>query len=162
MRIQSSRIIAGLATTAAVLAIATVAQAQTKTRVAVRSFAAKGVDASTAGTVETSFCNALSNQGFDVVCPDDVKALISVKQADLGLGNCDSDEECIKNIAKVADAGRVVTGEVSKLGDQYIISATMIDAVSGHVLGRASETTKKIDDILDRLDSLAKKLASAK
>ena len=162
MRIQSSRIIAGLATTAAFLAIATVAQAQTRTRVAVRSFAAKGVDASIAGTVETSFCNSLSNQGFDVVCPDDVKALISVKQADLGLGNCENDDECIKNVAKVADAARVVTGEVSKLGDQFIVSVTMIDAQSGRVLGRASDNTKKVEDILDKLDGLAKKLASAK
>ena len=157
-----SRIIAGLATTAAILAIGSVAQAEGKTRVAVRAFAAKGVDASVAGTVETSFCSALANQSLDVVCPDDVKALISVKQADLGLGNCENDEECIKNLAKVADASKVVTGEVSKIGESFIVSVAMIDSTSGKVLARASEKTNKVEDLLEKLEGLAKKLAAAK
>ncbi len=131
-------------------------------RIAVRSFAAKGVDSNVAATVETSFCSALANESLDVVCPDEIKALISVKQADLGLGNCDSDEECIKNIGKASDAGRVVTGEVSKLGESFIVSVAMIDSETGRVLSRASDKTPKVESLLDKLEGLAKKLAAAK
>jgi TolB-like protein len=133
-----------------------------KTRVAVRTFAAKGVDASVAGTIETSFCDALSKQPFDVICPDDLKALLSVKQADLGLGTCENDDDCIKSIAKLSEAKRVVTGEVSKLGDSFIVSVTMIDAESGKVLSRASDKTLKVEALLDKLEGLAKKLGAAK
>jgi len=133
-----------------------------KPKVAVKSFAAKGVDSSVAGTLETSFCNALANQSMEVLCPDDLKAIISVKQTDLGMGSCDNEEECIKNIAKMSDAKRVVTGEVSKLGESFILSVAMIDAESGKVLSRASEKTSKLENLLDKVDSLAKKLAEKK
>jgi TolB-like protein len=162
MKNRYSSFLAGVAAAAAVLVMAGPAQAEGKVKVAVRSFSAKGVDASVAGTLETSFCSALANQGLDVLCPEDVKALVTAKQADLGLGNCESDEECVKAIAKVSDAARVVTGEVSKLGDAYLISVSIIDAKNGKVLGRAtSEKTNKVEDLLDRVDGLAKKLAAA-
>jgi TolB-like protein len=130
-------------------------------KVAVRAFLAKGVEASTASTIETAFCDALSKQSLEVVCSEDVKALFSMRQTDLGLGNCESEEECTKQVAKISEAGKVVTGEVSKLGDQYIVSATLIDAESSKVVGRASEKTSKLEGLLDKLDGLAKKLVSS-
>lgn len=146
------------------MAVAPAVQAEEKAtpKVAVRTFAAKGVDASVAGTIETAFCDALSKQSLDVVCPDDIKALMSVRQTDLGLGNCDSEEECSKQVAKIASASHVVTGEVSKLGESFIVSATMIDAESGKVVARGSEKTSKLEALLDKLDGLAKQLASKK
>ena len=158
---------AALAACAFAVIAAPTAQAQEKaesksSKVAVRSFAAKGVETSVAGTIETAFCDALSKQSLEVVCPDDVKALMSVRQTDLGLGNCDSEEECTKQVAKISEASRVVTGEVSRLGDSYIVSASMIDADSGKVLGRASEKTGKLEALLDKLEGLAKKLVSSK
>jgi TolB-like protein len=154
--------VAVVAALACVLALAPAARAEGKTRVAVKSFAAKGVDNSVAGTLETSFCSALSNQSMEVLCPDDIKALISAKQAELGLGKCDSDEECVKSIANVAHAAKVVTGEVSKLGESYILSVSIIDAENGKVLTRASDKTSKLEELLDKVEGLAKKLAAAK
>lgn len=133
-----------------------------QSKVAVRAFGAKGVDASVAGTIETAFCDALSKQNLEVVCSEDVKALMNMRQTDLGLGNCDSEEECTKQVAKIAEAGRVVTGDVSKLGDQFIVSVTLIDAESSKVVARASDKTQKVEALLDKLEGLAKKLVSGK
>jgi TolB-like protein len=150
-----------LAACAGVLIVAPRAQAEEKsTKVAVRQFGAKGVEASQAGTIETAFCDALSKQSVEVVCSEDVKALMNIRQTDLGLGNCESEEECTKQVAKIAEASRVVTGEVSKLGDQFIVSVTMIDAESSKVVARASDKTGKIEALLDKLEGLAKKLVS--
>jgi hypothetical protein len=135
------------------------AHADGKTRVAVRSFVAKGVDLSIAQTLETSFCTALSDAGYDVLCPDDVKALIASKATELGTGACENDEECVKNIVKASNAARVVNGEVSKIGDTFIISVSMIDAKSGSVVGRASEKTPKVESLLDKVAPLAGKLS---
>lgn len=138
------------------------ANAEAKGKIAVRAFSAKGVDAAIASTLETSFCTALSEQGLEVMCPDEVRALVTAKQADLGLGNCESDDACLQAIAKMSEAARVVTGEVAKLGDVYIISVALIDPASGKVISRASEKTPKLEDLLDKLAPLAKKLAAAK
>lgn len=160
MKNPISRIALGLALVLSLQPFA--ARADGKTRVAVRSFAAKGVDLSVAQTVETSFCTALSDAGYDVLCPDDVKALIASKATELGTGACDSDAECIQNIVKVSNAARVVSGEVSKLGDTYILSVSMIDAKTGSVVGRSSEKTNKLEGLLDKVEPLAKKLAAGK
>lgn len=162
MKILNHGMLAGLATLACVLALAPVARAEGKPRVAVKAFAAKGVDSSVSGTIETSFCSALANQSFDVLCPDDIKALIAAKQVDLGMGSCDNDDACVKSIGNIAHATKVVTGEVSKLGDSYILSVSIIDAENGKVLGRASDKTGKLEELLDKVDGLAKKLAAAK
>jgi hypothetical protein len=134
------------------------ARADGKTRVAVRSFVAKGVDLSVAQTLETSFCTSLSEAGYDVLCPDDVKALIASKATELGTGACDSDEECVRNIVKASNAARVVNGEVSRLGDTFIISVAMIDAKTGSVVARATEKTNKLEMLLDKVGPLASKL----
>lgn len=132
-------------------------------KVAVRGFNAKGVDPAIAGTLETSFCNALAEQSMEVMCPDEMKALAGHEQIQLGVGSCaENDDACIKATAKAAEAPRVVTGEVSKLGETFIISVALIDAATGKVLARGSDKTTKLEDLLDKLPALAKKLASAK
>ena len=61
-----------------------------------------------------------------------------------------------------AEAARVVTGEVSKLGETYLLSVSLIDAASAKVLARASEKAGKPEELLDKVNGLAKKLAAAK
>lgn len=133
-------------------------------RVAVRSFAAKGVDAAVASTVETSFCTALAaDRSLEVVCPDDLQALLAQRQAQFGLGGCDSNEEkCLKDLAQLSQASRIVSGEVSRVGELFVVSATLVDARSGKVLARASEKVKKVEALLDAVGPLAGKLAQAK
>lgn len=163
MGFKISRFACALAGGMLSLAAATPATAaETKPKIAVRAFAAKGVDPSTAATLETSFCTALGNEGTDVLCPDEVKAMVSVKQQAMGFGSCDDDEACTRQISKVTDSQRVVTGEVAKLGELYIVSVTLIDAETNKVLARASDRSSKLEDLLDKVNGLAKKLAAAK
>jgi len=134
------------------------AQAEGKGRVAVRNFAAKGVDPSIASTLETSFCTALADH-YEALCPDEIKALMATRQQQLGLGGCDNEEECLKAISTVSNAPKVVTGEVGKLGVKYILSVTLLEAETNKVLARGTESTEKVEDLLDKVVVLAKKLA---
>jgi hypothetical protein len=158
-----SAVVAVLALSAGIAAAADTPPAKSPGKVAVRGFNAKGVDQSIAGTLETSFCNALAEQFPDVICPDEMKALAGHEQIQIGVGSCAEDDQgCIAATAKAAEAARVVTGEVSKLGDTYLISVALIDAGTGKVVARGSEKTSKVEDLLDKLPGLAKKLASVK
>lgn len=133
------------------------------TRTAVRSFTAKGVDISIAAILETQFCGALARQSVETVCPQELRMLITMRQADLGIGACDgAEDECLADIVKLSNADRVVTGEVARLAGSYIVSVSLLDAASGRVIARASETVKGEDKLLSVLDPLAKKLTSTK
>lgn len=135
-------------------------KAEPSNRYAVRTFVAKGVDANVAGVIETSFCNALSNRGLDVLCPGDVQALLTQKHAQLELGACDQKEEaCLKGIAEVSNASRIVTGEVSKVGDVFQVSVSVVDPGHQRVVTRASERANRVEKLLEAVEPLAKKIA---
>lgn len=150
-----------VAVAAALFAGGAQAEEKQKPRVAVRAFAAKGVDPSVAATLETSFCTALGDK-VDAICPDEIKAIMGAKQIQLGTGGCANEDECLNEIAKVSNATRIVTGEVSKLGELYLISVALIEASTNKVLARATERTGKLEDLLDKVESLATKLAAAR
>lgn len=131
-------------------------------RYAVRTFVAKGVDANVAGVVETSFCNALSSRGLDVLCPGDVHALLTQKHAQLELGACDQKEEsCLKGIAEVSKASRIVTGEVSKVGDVFQVSVSVVDPAQQRVVTRASERANRVEKLLEVVGVVAGKISGA-
>jgi hypothetical protein len=152
----------GLAVVALLASVAVAADTKPAVKIAVRSFVAKGVDPSIAGVLETSFCSALGSESLDVICPEEIKAIISMKQSQLGFGSCDDDETCMKNIAKATEATRVVTGEVSKLGELYIVSVALLDAETSKVIARASDKSSKVEDLLEKVTGLAKKIAAQK
>lgn len=143
----------------AVLFVASPARAEDKkAKIAVQQFTAKGVEATVASTLETSFCNELANYG-DVLCSADVKSIMQYKQLELGVGACDNEDACLAQMAEAVQAEKVVTGEVSKLGSLFIINVTLVDPASKKVLARASEKTEKVEDLLEKLAGLAKKIA---
>ncbi len=129
-----------------------------KPKIAVQQFTAKGVEATIASTLETSFCNELAEYG-DVLCSGDVKSIMQYKQLELGVGACDNEDACLAQMAEAVQAEKVVTGEVAKLGTLFIINVTLVDPQSKKVLARASEKTEKVEDLLGKLAALAKKVS---
>ena len=130
-------------------------------RVVVQPFSAKGVDATVASIVESSFCSALGEEKVDALCPDALAAIMQNAQTKAGLGgNCgDEDAACLEGLAKATDARRVVTGEVSRLGDTFLVTVTLLDAGTNKVLVRATEKASKAEGLLDKVKPLAKKIA---
>lgn len=131
-------------------------------RVVVQSFSATGVDATVASVVESSFCSALQDEKVDALCADALTAILQNAQTRAGLGgDCgDKDAECLKGIAQATDAKRVIAGEVSRLGDTFLVTVTVIDAASNKVLMRATEKAGKAEALLDKVKPLAKKVAA--
>lgn len=148
--------LSALAAIAAVVLSANVASAND--RVAVRSIGAKGVEASAAATIEGLLCSAIADQSFDVVCPSDIEALMQNKAQAVSFGaSCDSDD-CLDQIAKIADAKKIVVGELSRLGDTFVLSLSLVDPAGDKVVNRASEKAAKLEEFLDKVPAVAKKL----
>lgn len=151
----------GLAVMVLLAAAPGVARADGKTKMAVKSLRAQGVDAAVAATLESSLCAALAER-YEVLCPGDIAALVSVKQAELSLGACEDDAACIQNIAQVAEASRVVAGEVGRVGKFYVVNLALLDPATNKVIARATEKTAKLEDLLDKVPALARQLSEAK
>jgi eukaryotic-like serine/threonine-protein kinase len=71
------------------------------------------------------------------------------------------DEQSAILVAVSQDIGAVVTGELSRRGDRYSLSATALDAVSGNVLAKAEVTAKNKDELLLIIPKLAAPIRKA-
>lgn len=65
------------------------------------------------------------------------------------------DEQSSRLVAIKEGVSAVITGNISRRGDQYDISALALDAVSGNVLAKADITVPNKQDILSELPKLA-------
>src|SRR6266446_552117 len=65
------------------------------------------------------------------------------------------DEQAARLIAVSQGLGAVVTGELSRRGDKYSLSATALDAVSGNVIAKAEVTAANKDEVLLAIPKLA-------
>jgi TolB-like protein len=144
----------------AVVALSGAALADGKKKLAVREFKAQGVDRSTASILESQLCTELLNTGkVDVVCPDDLKAMMEFKKSEIAFGKCEGDEvACVEQVGKLANAERVLNGEIGKLDDQVILSVSLVDVASQKTLARRSESASDASGLLKKLPDLAKKL----
>jgi tetratricopeptide (TPR) repeat protein len=71
------------------------------------------------------------------------------------------DEQSAILVAVSQDIEAVVTGELSRRGDRYSLSATALDAVSGNVLAKAEVTAKNKDELLLTIPQLAAPIRKA-
>src|SRR5882724_823474 len=71
------------------------------------------------------------------------------------------DEQAARLIAVSQGLGAVVTGEVSRRGDKYSLSATALDAVSGNVIAQTEMTAANKDQVLLTIPKLAAPIRKA-
>lgn len=133
-----------------------------KRKVAVKAFVAKGVEASAASVLEDELCAAFPTSTYSILCSSDVRSLVSVKQQEMTFGNCTDDEDCAKQLAKITESQFVISGEVSRLGEEFVVSATLLEPAANRVVARARERAKKVEDLLSKMTDVAKKLAEGK
>src|SRR5215470_9230586 len=65
------------------------------------------------------------------------------------------DEQPARLVAVGQGIGAVVTGELSRRGDKYSVSATALDAVSGNVIAKTEVTAENKDQVLLTIPKLA-------
>src|SRR5712672_3135264 len=71
------------------------------------------------------------------------------------------DEQPARLVAVSQGIGAVVTGELSRRGDKYSLSATALDAVSGNVIAKAEATAETKDALLLTIPKLAAPIRKA-
>ena len=71
------------------------------------------------------------------------------------------DEQPARLVAIGQGIGAVITGELSRRGDKYSISATALDAVSGNVIAKAEATAANKDEVLLTVPKLAAPIRKA-
>jgi tetratricopeptide (TPR) repeat protein/predicted Ser/Thr protein kinase len=71
------------------------------------------------------------------------------------------DEQTVRQIAASQDINVVITGEVDLRGDEYDITATAMDGVSGKVLAKSDISVANKNEILSNLPKLAVPLRKA-
>jgi tetratricopeptide (TPR) repeat protein len=71
------------------------------------------------------------------------------------------DEQAARLIAVSQGIGAIVTGELSRRGDKYSLSATALDAVSGNVIAQKEITAANKDEVLLTIPKLAAPIRQA-
>jgi tetratricopeptide (TPR) repeat protein/predicted Ser/Thr protein kinase len=71
------------------------------------------------------------------------------------------DEQPARLVAIGQGVGAVVTGELSRRGDNYSVSATALDAVTGNVIAKSEVTAANKDDVLLSIPKLAAPIRKA-
>ena len=71
------------------------------------------------------------------------------------------DEQPARLVALSQGIGAVITGELSRRGDKYSLSATALDAVSGNVIAKAEATADTKDALLLTIPKLAAPIRKA-
>jgi tetratricopeptide (TPR) repeat protein len=71
------------------------------------------------------------------------------------------DEQPARLVAVNQGIGAVVTGELSRRGDKYSITATALDAVTGNVIAKAEATAGNKDEVLLAIPKLAAPIRKA-
>src|ERR1700756_4360522 len=71
------------------------------------------------------------------------------------------DEQPARLVAVRQGIGAVITGELSRRGDKYSLSATALDTVSGNVIAKAEATAGNQDEVLLTIPKLAAPIRKA-
>jgi tetratricopeptide (TPR) repeat protein len=71
------------------------------------------------------------------------------------------DEQPARLVAVSQGIGAVVTGELSRRGDKYSVSATALDAVSGNIIAKTEATAANKDEVLLIIPKLAAPIRKA-
>jgi TolB-like protein len=121
----------------------------------------EGVSESTADAVTDSVAGELRRiPGLQVLTRKEVTAVLSLDRQKQLLG-CQSDS-CLAELGGALDVERLITGNVAKLGQSWILHLQLVDARKVATLANSDRRKKggSIDDVLDELPSMVKELFS--
>ena len=106
---------------------------------------ARGVSDAEAAAITSATCLALSRTGrHDVLCGDDLRTLLRFGSLSASFQACEGDS-CFAQIGKALKARFLVSGAVSRLGELYVLSLSMVDTVRAKVVDRTSVQASSLE-----------------
>jgi TolB-like protein len=94
--------------------------------------------------------------GFKVLSKDDIRRVLSFEQERQLLG-C-ADEQCVVNLGAALGADWIVTGNLGKLGEKFLISVRVVDLKAGKALAAADRTVNTIEELAETAKDLIHKV----
>ena len=130
-------------------------------RVFIRNFRSTVIDSVQCAGLTNYFSSELKAVvDWDIVTYEDVGAMLN-QEMDKELLDC-SDASCMQEIAGALGAPFVISGDITKLGSYYMVNISLLDIVGGTSKRKVSNKGKSVDEVLEMLTPLAKKLAGVK
>lgn len=117
----------------------------------VQDLSAQGVDAPAAAALSTATCHQIAaRKGLEVLCGDDLRTLMQWNAMAASFNGC-QDQACFETSAKALEARLVVSGSVSKMGDQFVLSLSLFDVKLARSLGRSEVKAASIDALYKQI-----------
>ena len=114
---------------------ASVAQAQTQPKLGVLPFAAKRIDPNTVSILDDLLVHAVDEtHRYDIITASDINAMLGMEKMQDML-DCNS-TLCIAELGGALGVDTLLAGSVSVLGEELIVSLTLIDIRKQHVQAR--------------------------
>jgi len=130
---------------------------QTKPRIAVIPFSAINIPESNAQTVTGLFETALVKTGsYTVFEQNQISAVFESQKISLsGL----ADKKYAIELGKLLAAEQIILGELSSIGDEYILNVKVIDVTTGMNINADNIKTNSLGLITEQVELLAYKIA---
>ncbi len=127
-------------------------------RVFIRNFKSVTIDSVQCLGLTNFFASELKSVvNWEIVTAEDVNAML-MQELDKELLNC-SDVSCMHEIAGALGAPYIISADITKLGSYYILNISLLDIMAGTSKRKVSDKAKSIDEIIEMLTPLAKKIA---
>ncbi len=133
-----------------------VTQAEEK-RVLVKNFRSSTLDSNEIKPLTNFFANQLRQfPEYRVISFEEATALADQYGATVTM-DCD-DDQCLEAIAGAIDAPYIVSGEIDKVGSQYIVNVSMLNVYEATTVEAVSEMASSLDDAIMMLKTIAPRL----
>jgi TolB-like protein len=131
-----------------IVALASVAQAAPRTKIAVMEVKnVQGVAEGTATILTDIVVSEVARYGMDVVSKSDIAAIVGFEKQKALLG-CSEDSTCLAEIGGALGVDYMLTGQVGQIGSRYRISLILVDVKKGKVASRAADFCDRNEDAL--------------
>jgi hypothetical protein len=132
--------------------------AAARTRVVVPGFRAEGVPEETVRTLARVFAEQLTRNGaWTIITQDEAAALLDyTKQQQLA--GCSGEAGCTIDIGRALEAERIVHGSIGRVGETWVLSASLLRLPGGEVERRVSGEAASDRELLERVRAAADEL----
>lgn len=129
--------------------------APARKKIMLGSFTAAAVPAAELRSLENLACAELAlSRGYDVVCPDDINAVLKEQQLKMGLGAC-PDGDCMNVAGKLMDSDLTVTGAIDEKDGKWIFTLAIVETAGQKPRAKASaETAQNVEKLVAKVKPL--------
>jgi hypothetical protein len=129
-------------------------------KIAVTTLAAgEGVSPGAAGPLTSVVVGELRKApGTQLITQQDIANLLNLEQQKQMLG-CQTDQ-CRADLGNALGVDRLLTGNISKLGESWLLQLTLLDVANAKVVSQVDRRQKggSVDDLLDAIPAMVKQL----